>query len=195
MDGAAATGARRTQETLQVYTDGGVDMGQRCWTAQATWGLYLKDGDPAAVEEALRGAAHTEQKAEGCVAYGQAMGPALSSTRAEAIGIYAALAIPGPLHIKLDNAGVVKRGNKLLAGRPGRRPWGMQEDGDIWQSIAANVQQRTTPIRLTKVKGHAKLEDVMAGTTTAGDREGNRISDEVATEAKTKQRAHQMRIL
>ena len=114
---AAATCAQCTQETIQVYTDGGVDMGQRCWTAQATWGLYLKDGDPAAVEEALRGAAHTEEKDEGCIAYGQAMGPALSSTRAEAIGIYAALAIPGPLHIKLDNAGVVNRGNKLLPGK------------------------------------------------------------------------------
>ena len=107
------------------------------------------------------------------------MGPALSSTRQEAIAWYAALALNRPQNTGIDNAAVVKRGTKLIAAKGvGRKPWALQDDGDVWERIAHIIQRRKPgQLTLTKLKGHATLEDVAQGIIAAEDREGNYAAD------------------
>ena len=94
----------------------------------------------------------------GGLAFGQQKGPVISSASAEAIGLYAGLAVPGPLRIHLDNSSVVRRMQQLLRDESCKKPWGMQPDGDAWQEIDNNIRSRPAhSIEVTKVKGTLKI--------------------------------------
>lgn len=61
---------------------------------------------------------------------------------------------------------------------PGRKPWSLQRDGDLWQMYwQILLQKNPRAIKHTKVKGHATEEMVRNGTVAERDRVGNEFSD------------------
>ena len=69
------------------------------------------------VPDCLDAVSHTLQNDETYIIGGRGAGPAISSTRQEALGFYAALAIQQPQNIGIDNKGLVLRGRTLLKAR------------------------------------------------------------------------------
>ena len=170
---------------ISVSVDGAVELGNRPWAAMGTWGSYWPHGEAEDLDQHLQGKGFTEAYLDGCIGCGQALGPALSSTRMEAMAIYAGLAIPGALHIELDNQSAARRARRLIRKGAPRKPWGMQPDGDIWQAIHANLAGRGTgAILVSKLKGHATAQDVLEGRCTEAQRRGNDASDVAAGAAK-----------
>ena len=145
----------------------------------------------------MKGEVHTKECDAGVLVYGQTTGPALSSARQEAIALYAGLAIPGAQRYGVDNTSAVLDLQQDLR-RKGQRgkPWGLQDDGDVWEMIAKAIAARgKSATAVTKVKGHAKQEHIDNGETTAAHKEGNDLADEAAGLAKTAQRLHHSRIM
>jgi len=96
----------------------------------------------------------------GILLAGTIAGVYCSSTRAELAGLISALAKPIPLHITLDNMGVVTRAQGLIEGkRFAHKPWQLVDDGDLWalceQALKERGQGSTT---ITWTKGHASWE-------------------------------------
>ena len=57
----------------------------------------------------------------------------------------------------------------------------MQPDGDLWQQVWIATERRGPPApKLTKVKGHATLEDVSEERVRACDKAGNDWADDLA---------------
>ena len=66
-----------------------------------------------------------------------------SSARTELAAVIAALAKPGGLHIALDNAGVVSKITRILAGEKlSTRPWQLAQDGDLWEAFEQAIKER-----------------------------------------------------
>ena len=61
-------------------------------------------------------------------------GDAVSSTRAEIIGLLLALLVPVPIHVAVDNQGVVDVMTGIVTGALGIDPakWAVHADGDLW---------------------------------------------------------------
>ena len=127
-------------------------------------------------------------------------GQMCSSTRAEIAAVGAALMKPVPIHIGIDNKGALSNATKLIniaqewekrfhgnpTWSPPRYPigkaWGLLPDGDMLQTVWRGIQTRgPASQRLSKVKGHATVEDVANGIATSEDRTGNNESDACAT--------------
>ena len=105
-----------------------------------------------------------------------------SSTRAELASVIAALAKPGPLHIALDNLGVVFGVIALLEGiLTSTRPWALRPDGDLW-AIAekAIALSGASSISVAWTKGHATWIHLLNGTSTYRDAIGNGFADAAA---------------
>ena len=100
---------------------------------------------------------NAREVAAGALVYGQTLGPALSSARQEAIALYAGLAVPGAQKYGVDNQSTVLRLQTLLkANTKPRKPWGLQDDGDVWQAIEKAVITRgREATEVENVKGHA----------------------------------------
>ena len=118
---------------------------------------------------------------QGQLLWGQLAGAGISSTRTEAFGFLAGLTCPGPIHAGIDNAGVVKRAKALLKARRRNahvRHWALQDDGDVWQAIDQGVQSKgLAAVAVSKVKGHATINEVHQGLVTAAQRDGNNAAD------------------
>ena len=128
-------------------------MGDNMWVAHGAWGLHWPGGGANKLPDELLEVARSTRRGGDLQAYGQAAGPALSSGRMEAMGLYASMAIGQPLNVGVDNASVIKRYAKLRREGRGRKPWGLQRDGDVWQRIEEVMQQRgTMRHRATKAK-------------------------------------------
>ena len=80
-----------------------------------------------------------------------------SSTRAELASVIAALAKPGPIHIALDNLGVVTGMRDLLEDiQRSKRPWALRSNGDLWAIAEQATQLRgANSIAIAWTKGHA----------------------------------------
>ena len=104
-----------------------------------------------------------------------------SSTRAEIVGLIMAMLASGPVHVGTDSLAAAKRLWPILAGKAPRRPWGLMNNGDLWQ-VAQNLaeQRGLSTTRLTKVKGHAEEEHILNDVTTRWKKRGNDIADTVA---------------
>lgn len=64
---------------------------------------------------------------------------------------------------------------------PCGRPWGLQKDGDLWEQFwAATLLRGPRTLKLTKVKGHTTLKDLVEGKITEEMREGNNCADKAA---------------
>ena len=137
----------RAPAAINTYSDGSLWFGSCVWTGMGAWGVHKPGNDAQPLPPALAGKAWQEATPDGTTWSGQVLGPALSSTRMEAFGLLAALSAPGPTHVGIDNAAVVKRLGRLLTqgGRRRhhrRRPWGLQKDGDVWEFIDRFLQQK-----------------------------------------------------
>ena len=104
-----------------------------------------------------------------------------SSGRAELAALVMAAHARIPIHIGLDNRGVVNKANFILqmAGRHGngsgeqlsrpyKMPWGLQVDGELWKTLWDLVWERgPKTTRVSKVKGHATSKMVAEGKVCA----------------------------
>ena len=126
-------------DQVTTYTDGAVFFNQQPHLSIGTWGLSRQGSKDEEVPNLLDDVSHTVQNDDIYIIGGHGAGPAISSTRQEALGFYAALAIQKPQNIGIDNKGVVLRGTKLLKtrGRSGK-PWGLQDDGDVWENCLSS---------------------------------------------------------
>ena len=189
--------AEPATEAISTYTDGGLEQGNLAWLSSGTWGMYMDQPGNMTISPSFHNCAHVQLGGEQLRACGQSLGPGLSSARQEAMAIYAAMGTPRSHHFGVDNSAVVRRLQKLLRARGHhRRPWGLQDDGDIWQCIAQCIrQQRVEAYKITKVTGHATDLDVAQGKVTQRDKHGNDSADKEAERARTMQRVAQRTVL
>ena len=117
-----------------------------------------------------------------------------------------AIQYDGPAHIGIDNQATVTMCNKIIehltqrekarfvneegamviGGKTShlhkrsinKRPWALEKNGDLWQSIEEAVEEKgPKSVKVTKVKGHATSEMVVEGLVKEKDKEGNDMSD------------------
>ena len=119
-----------------------------------------------------------------------------SSTRAELAALVIAMHIEVPLHIGIDNKAVVDKATALIekarqiAKKGGKqpkrimkRPWSLQNDGDLWANFWETLMIRSPgSIWVTKVKGHATEVQVQQGQVEEDDKKGNDEADRAAGE-------------
>ena len=94
-------------ETITTYTDGGVVFNNYPHLAIGTWGLCREGNKNEEIPASLNEVSHTLRDDGNYIIGGHAAGPAISSTRQEALAFYAALAIQKPQNFGIDNKGVV----------------------------------------------------------------------------------------
>lgn len=64
---------------------------------------------------------------------------------------------------------------------PCGKPWGLQKDGDRWERCwAATLLRGPNTLKLTNVKGHTTLKDLVDGKISKEDRDGNGQADTAA---------------
>ena len=85
------------------------------------------------------------------------------------------------LYIALDNRSVVDRGNAILSGAfVSRKPWGLLNDGDLWQTFADAIKMRGAhSVALTWTKGHSSWQRI-ASSSSHANAIGNSIADAAA---------------
>ena len=167
-------------DDINCYTDGGLRFRPDGPAAIGNWGGIWTGPVIEEGADLLARSGWVEAGTQGTLFWGQLDGPAISSTRSEAWGIAAALLLPRPLHLGVDNKGAVQNLNRILAGGPNltRKPWGMREDGDVWGVVHALVHQRgPAATKCTKVKGHATDQMVAGGKVRLVDQKGNAAAD------------------
>ena len=126
---------------ITTFTDGGLEFGDAHWMGFGTWGLWTEETN--AVCHNLEGLAAIHQVGEGTGCHGETLAPAMSSTRQEAIALYAGISLQKPQTFGIDNQAVVTRFNKLLKQKGKvKKPTGLQEDGDVWEAIATAVRKK-----------------------------------------------------
>jgi len=101
-----------------------------------------------------------------------------SNQRAELLAVVlACLRDPRPLDIRSDSEYVCN-------GFAARQAWSVTgwrgDHGDLWSLLDAEVRSRTSAVRVSWVKGHAKRIDVERGRTTEMDKRGNDGADLLA---------------
>ena len=108
-------------------------------------------------------------RSRGILLAGTIAGILNSSTRAELAGVITALWKPIPVHIALDNKGVVVKAHGIVSGnRRTRKHWQLTNDGDLWQLFEFAIRQRgpgTTAFSWTK--GHASWKWIGEHSTNA----------------------------
>ena len=100
-----------------------------------------------------------------------------------------------PTHVGIDNKAICDKANTLLAKarqydevgkpypkKPLKRPWRLQTDGDPWELLWQQIQQRgPNSMIISKVKGHATDRMVEEGLVKIDDKIGNDHADKAAT--------------
>ena len=187
------------RETIDTYTDGGVKHPTNKWLATAGFGIWT----PAARSNELDNAEaenYTNQISEngGVKQWARLPGQRCSSTMIETAATVVALIRNKHVHIGTDSAAMMTKATKLQTAaiswvdsvlnnwrpkkNPFGRPWGLQTDGDLWQTLwEATLIRGPSAHCLTKVKGHATTEDVAEGVATLKDKNGNDEADDCAT--------------
>ena len=63
--------------------------------------------------------------------------------------------------------------------------WAQLSDGDLWHDYwHAICAKGPNSVALSKVKGHATIQDIQSGITTPMDKHGNDVADSLATQAR-----------
>ena len=128
------------------------------------------------------GPAHREA---GLALAGSVHGIFHSSARAELVAAIVALLHATPTALKSDSNSIVTKA-LALAQRcsPGKRPWPLHKDGDLWEIFAKVIDSRGTSAQtIAWTKGHATLEHILGGTVSAKDAVFNSLADKAADRA------------
>ena len=149
-----------------VYTDGAARRNQSKYLRFAGYGAFWADGHPFNASAPLKGELQTNNRAElQAVAY--------------VLGIEVR-----PVDIRTDSAYVQKGITKHMPhwnAEGWTRKGKPIQNADLWQTIAKLLETRPEgSLRVTKVKGHASREDVLAGSVAGIDRHGNDCADALA---------------
>jgi len=168
-----------------VYTDGSLKNPTIQQWSLGGVGIWWPERDLAANPLSEAEAAFTRHRQEnGALSlWGSMAANRCSSTRAElAAGCIAATA-PGPVHQATDSKAYQSKMRLLLRGKnlTKRRPWALQPDGDLWSAMEQLIKHKGAhSIRITWVKGHAKLEHIESGVSTHAHKAGNDRADTLA---------------
>ena len=184
-----------------AYTDGGLRQPTCHHWSLGGWGLWLPNLDTYKLDEFDTNLTNymTKTPANEAHFYGPVGGHKVSSTRTEAAALIRAMLIPAPLHVALDNQATVDKFNSLKKAaikmqassgyphlnktHPLKKPWQLQQDGDIWRLVWLAINQRgPRQTAVSKVKGHATQEDITNGLTTQENARGNAEADKAATQ-------------
>ena len=120
-----------------------------------------------------------------------------SSTRMELAAWISALTNNTPIHMGTDSKSMMDKAVIMMKSaakwnqdqsatwwikrNPFKKPWGLQPDGDLWESVwEAYLARGTDAQELTKVKGHATDRQVELGEVKDRDKKGNDKSDQFA---------------
>ena len=90
------------------------------------------------------------------------------------------------MHLGVDNSLAVATIGRIINGTrtSNSKPWEPTPHGDIWKKVEKAIQERgPETTRISKVKGHATQQHIIDQITTEEHKEGNDISDGLATKA------------
>jgi hypothetical protein len=119
----------------------------------------------------------------GIAVAGVMTGLVTSSTRAELAGAIVSLLRREPIHLAADDEAVIIRGTKLLTAHgPGKKPWSLQRDGDLWQQVYQLIQERGPSTAVfTWTKGHATLRHIQEQHSAPRNAVFNSLADRAAS--------------
>ena len=118
---------------------------------------------------------------ERCRAFLPIPGVLQTVQRAEFWGAILALQAYWPCHLGIDNINVVRSIGRLLDADCLSKPLSLVKDGDLVALAQYMIRTRgRDTVRVTKVKGHAKDDDVQHGRVRLLDRQGNIEADTAA---------------
>eukprot|EP00969_Alexandrium_andersonii_P077720 3428564-Alexandrium_andersonii.AAC.1 len=166
-----------------VYSDGAVADSSRPWLSVAGWGVWFPEGiEVGRVDVGVSDFWFERELCGGRGLWSRLNGPMISSTRAEAFGLWVALLHDMPVFAAIDNAGVIARARALLRSRGETvKPWQLRRDGDIWERIAGAIKIRGLhSLALKKVRSHTTQQEMEAGAIASRDRFGNAVADMLA---------------
>ncbi len=128
---------------------------------------------------------HHQQHTDGLSLHTPIGGLSGSSTRTELAAAILALAANGPIHLGTDSQAFMDRANKVInnirKGCKRKRHWQMTSDGDLWYHFEHAVKAKGwKSVRISKVKGHVRQQQVDEGRYTQADKDGNDKADEAA---------------
>lgn len=168
----------------------------------AVWAPFFKHEDEVSPQLQQTGqlkARHNEGLSSTCALGWQQC----CSTRAEMIGAYHSMFLPGPVHLGIDSNSTMLSLNRLvetaacieaspnmcprrraLAARPfGKQRLGVTKNGGIWEKLRTVLLARgSVSFKASKVLGHATLADVETCRASLVDKHGNEDADQYADE-------------
>ena len=129
---------------------------------------------------------------ERCRAFLPVPGALQTVQRAEFWGAIVALQAYWPCHLGIDNLNVVRSIGRLLDADCLAKPLPLVKDGDLVALVQYMIRTRgRDTVRVTKVKGHAKDDDVQHGRVRLIDQQSN-VEADIAADLG---RRHQTEIL
>ena len=115
-----------------------------------------------------------DARLERCRAFLPVPGILQTVQRAEYWGAILAMQAYWPFHLGIDNLNVVRSIGRLLDADCLAKPLPLVKDGDLVALVQYMIRSRgRDTVRVTKVKGHAKDDDVQHGRVRLTDQQGN----------------------
>eukprot|EP00969_Alexandrium_andersonii_P320065 14140552-Alexandrium_andersonii.AAC.1 len=147
---------------MQAYTDGSV-----LHPAIPPWALagasLWHEGEAASIDAAFDDFMWRGEHGEGHAGWTYVMGPAPSSSRAQAVAIGIAMALQRRLLLWSDTSNVCRtvaamtRGPSFLHSKP----WGLRPNGDVWERLQrTHVERGPSNTCVLKTKGHATQQHI-----------------------------------
>jgi hypothetical protein len=178
----------KAPDDINVYTDGSWIIPLQQYLGLGGAGVWWPGRDPAVylrLSTAEKELAYCSQEHGGLMLYTPIGGYSGSSTRTELAAAILALAANGPVHLGTDSKvfhdkallilGNLRKGNKI------KYNWQLVSDGDLWNHFEQAARAKGyKSIRITKVKGHAKQQQVNEGIYRQCDKDGNDQADRAA---------------
>ena len=119
-----------------------------------------------------------DARLERCRAFLPVPGVLQTVQRAEFWGAILAMQAYWPCHLGIDNLNVVRSIGRLLDADCLAKPLPLVKDGDLVALVQYMIRTRgRDTVRVTKVKGHAKDDDVQHGRVRLTDQQGNVEAD------------------
>ena len=182
-----------------------------CWTSPDYWdaddialempdhpnvwsaGVYLPASE-LAFDNSVWGTVeeYGDARLERCRAFLPVPGVMQTVQRAEFWGAILAMQAYWPCHLGIDNLNVARSIGRLLNSDCLTKPLPLVKDGDLISLVHYMIRTRgRETVRVTKVKGHAKDDDVHQGRVRLVDQQGN-VEADIAADLG---RRHQSEIL